>query len=291
MISQSDIKLNSPHPCLTVSQESFSQRLAHLEQILSNNQAPLPTFPAPQPLVFKPQWSAHQYQDWVQQHIEGIKQGTLAEINFTQRYQASLAHDQLYPNYLALRKTAQACFGSYQNLGNHQLLLASPETFFIANGADILTRPIKGTMTTEHAANTLQHSPKNRAENLMIVDLMRNDFAKICSPESIQAHKICAVNTLPHLHQLYSEITGQLTDDHDHVSALMHCFPAGSITGTPKIKAIEETYRTEQIPRGPYWWRVRLFWLARTKLNLLLTFAAAIPGNKTFTITQEVQSR
>lgn len=206
-------------------------------------------------LDFRPSLTEEEYCRQVARLRGAISRGDLAEINFTQRFSASIDNLEPFSLYQVLRNQARARFSCYQNWGGHQLLLASPEEFILANKREIRTQPIKGTLAVDdsgYSAWRLQRCPKNRAENLMIVDLMRNDFSKICEPASVHASKICAVATLPHLHQLYSEVTGTLQPGIDHFDILPACYPAGSITGAPKLQAMQMIAQCESAPRGPY---------------------------------------
>jgi para-aminobenzoate synthetase component 1 len=152
---------------------------------------------------------------------------------------------------------------SYMNLGDAQsslqVLSASPERFLQVHGKHVETRPIKGTRprsdnAVEDAsnANDLQNSPKDRAENLMIVDLLRNDISKVCETGSVRADKLFALESFANVHHLVSTVTGKLAQDKTAIDLLRACFPGGSITGAPKFRAMEIIEELEPNRRGLY---------------------------------------
>ena len=140
------------------------------------------------------------------------------------------------------------------------ILSASPERFLQIDPArTVESRPIKGTrargQTPEQdlaLAVELQASPKDRAENLMIVDLLRNDLSRVCKPGSISVPVLCGLETFPAVHHLVSVISGTLQPDKTAIDLLRATFPGGSITGAPKIKAMEIIHSLEVSARGPY---------------------------------------
>jgi para-aminobenzoate synthetase component 1 len=138
------------------------------------------------------------------------------------------------------------------NFGDLILSCSSPEQFLKVRNGTVETRPVKGTCPINDNPESLRTSPKNRAENIMIVDLLRNDLSKVCTPESIDVTRLCEVETYAGLHHLVSEITGKLESGKDGLDALQACFPGGSITGAPKIRAMEIITELEGRPRGPY---------------------------------------
>lgn len=162
--------------------------------------------------------------------------------------------------YLALRETSPAHHGGYIAIGTVALLSASPEQF-LAVSADghVTTKPIKGTrpraadpdMDAALAAELLS-SDKERAENLMIVDLMRNDLARVCDPSTVTVPSLLAVETYPHVHQLVSTVSGRLRPGLHAIDAVHACFPAGSMTGAPKREATLILETLEARPRGIY---------------------------------------
>ncbi|HYD34232.1 MAG TPA: anthranilate synthase component I family protein, partial [Methylophilaceae bacterium] len=148
---------------------------------------------------------------------------------------------------------------SYLNLPGVQVLSGSPERFLQVNGEHVETRPIKGTRprsanAAEDANNAaeLLSSEKDRAENLMIVDLLRNDIGKSCSVGSVRADRMFALESFANVHHLVSTVTGKLASDATAVDLLRGCFPGGSITGAPKLRAMEIIEELEPNRRGLY---------------------------------------
>lgn len=191
-----------------------------------------------------------------------IQEGDCYQVNLAQRFSANASGDA-WSAYVALREISPAPFMSYMNLGNGQLplqvLSASPERFLQVHGNHVETRPIKGTRprsdnADEDAsnANDLQNSPKDRAENLMIVDLLRNDISKVCETGSVRADKLFALESFANVHHLVSTVTGKLAEDQTSIDLLRACFPGGSITGAPKLRSMEIIEELEPNRRGLY---------------------------------------
>ena len=162
--------------------------------------------------------------------------------------------------FLTLRQQNPAPYGSYVKVGNREIVSSSPEQFLkVTASGKISSKPIKGTRPRsqvpaedELLAKELRENEKEQAENLMIVDLMRNDLGRICEPGSVTVEKLFDVESYATVHQLVSTVTGELLDNENAVTALEACFPAGSMTGAPKIRAIEILEDLEAGPRGVY---------------------------------------
>jgi para-aminobenzoate synthetase component I len=191
-----------------------------------------------------------------------IHEGDCYQVNLAQRFSAQASGDA-WSAYLALRDISPAPFMNYLNLGDGksslQVLSASPERFLQVRGRHVETRPIKGTRPRSDNvdkdasnANDLQSSPKDRAENLMIVDLLRNDISKVCETGSVRADKLFALESFANVHHLVSTVTGKLAADQTSIDLLRACFPGGSITGAPKLRAMEIIEELEPNRRGLY---------------------------------------
>ncbi len=161
--------------------------------------------------------------------------------------------------YGAIRPRAAAGEGALVFTGDHWLLSFSPEQFFALEGDRLTTRPMKGTALRDadparDAANAaaLKADPKQRAENLMIVDLLRNDLSRIARPGSVQVPELFTIESYPTVHQMTSAVIARLRERLDAVDALTALFPCGSITGAPKIRAMEILHAVERKARGPY---------------------------------------
>jgi len=192
-----------------------------------------------------------------------IRAGDCYQVNLAQRFQAPVEGDA-WTAYLKLRKISPAPFMAFMQLpdaagGQFQVLSNSPERFLQTDGAYVETRPIKGTRPRDadrvrDAANAaeLQQSLKDRAENLMIVDLLRNDIGKVCRTGSIRADVLFELQSFANVHHLVSIVTGNLKPVATAVSLLRACFPGGSITGAPKLRAMQIIDELEPNTRGIY---------------------------------------
>jgi para-aminobenzoate synthetase/4-amino-4-deoxychorismate lyase len=161
--------------------------------------------------------------------------------------------------YAGLRRRSAAGHGGIVHTGDHLLLSLSPELFFTLESGRITTRPMKGTaeraQTLDEDAQTsreLAADPKQRAENLMIVDLLRNDLSRVSKPGTVEVPELFAIETYPTVHQMTSTVTSELADGLDAVAVLEALFPCGSITGAPKIRAMEIIAGEEKRARGVY---------------------------------------
>lgn len=184
--------------------------------------------------------------------------GDCYQINLAQRFSAQYTGSPLGA-YLTLRKTAAAPFSAYLDNGDHTLLSLSPERFIHVARQRVLTSPIKGTRPRgetpaqdRQLARELLDSEKDRAENLMIVDLLRNDLGKACLAGSIEVEELFELQSFDTVHHLVSTIAGQLKPDYDALKLLADCFPGGSITGAPKVRAMEIIEELEPHRRSAY---------------------------------------
>ncbi len=187
-----------------------------------------------------------------------ITEGDCYQVNLAQRFSASAQGDSWIP-YKKLRETSPAPFMAYMNFGPLQVLSGSPERFLQVMGTHVETRPIKGTRPRSddlardsQLANDLQSSIKDQAENLMIVDLLRNDISKNCKIGSVKANKLFQLQSFANVHHLVSIITGRLKHGKTAIDLLRGCFPGGSITGAPKLRAMQIIEALEPHRRGVY---------------------------------------
>ncbi len=187
-----------------------------------------------------------------------IAAGDIYQANLTFRAQLPLAGDPL-ALYARIRAQAAAGWGGIVHDGKRTLLSFSPEMFFRLDGKRIEARPMKGTATRgadpaadAEAARELAADPKQRAENLMIVDLIRNDLSRVAVPGSVTVPALFTVETYPTIHQMTSTVTADIVDGGDAVDVLEVAFPCGSITGAPKLRAMEIAAEVEAGPRGLY---------------------------------------
>lgn len=189
---------------------------------------------------------------------EAIRAGDIYQANLTLPLVGTWQGDPL-SLYAAIRPAAKAGYGGVIHDGTHWLLSFSPELFFAIRAGRAMAKPMKGTRPRGRDAQEdealradLEQSEKDRAENLMIVDLMRNDLSRVAVPGSVRVEKPFAVESYPTVHQMVSTITAELPPSTGAVAMLRALFPCGSITGAPKIRAMELIEAVEQAPRGAY---------------------------------------
>lgn len=190
--------------------------------------------------------------------IEYIRAGDVFQVNLAQRLLFP-ARDDSVTLYLRLRERNAAPFAGYWDMGTWQLASASPERFLCVRDGSVESRPIKGTRPRCHfpeadlfAAGDLLTSEKDRAENVMIVDLLRNDLARVCRPESVRVPELCRLESYRYVQHLVSVVAGQLADPFTPLDLLRAAFPGGSITGAPKVRAMEIIQELEPTARGAY---------------------------------------
>ena len=201
---------------------------------------------APKPLISRPEYETAVAA--VKTHIEA---GDIYQANLTFAASVATAGHPL-ALYAALRARARAGHGGIVFTGSHWLLSLSPELFFTLESGRITARPMKGTAPPDADPAAFAADPKQRAENLMIVDLLRNDLSRVAETGSVEVPALFAVETYPTLLQLTSTITAKLEEGLGPVDVVEATFPCGSITGAPKIRAMEIIAGLEAAPRGPY---------------------------------------
>ncbi len=197
---------------------------------------------------------------------QSIAEGQVYQANLTRRLEAPFRGDP-WPLYRRLRTGDPALFAAYLDLGPNPLtgapraiVSASPEPFIaVSSGGDVATNPIKGTRPRgrdrdddRRLACDLLASAKDRAENVMIVDVLRNDLGRVCRPGSVRVPRLCRLERTAAVQHLVSTVTGGLAPGRDAFDLLAASFPGGSITGAPKIRAMELLERLEPVRRGPY---------------------------------------
>ena len=198
------------------------------------------------------------YQKGIKEVKAGIERGDTYQVNFTTRLEATFSGDD-YAFYKRLVRNQQSSYSAYLNMGEHRLLSASPELFFRIDGQTLKTKPMKGTakrgrysQEDERKKQHLQTSDKERSENLMIVDLLRNDLGRIALPGTVRVPKLFEIETYPTVHQMTSTIEASLPESYTMFELFHALFPCGSITGTPKVRTMEYISRLEDSPREVY---------------------------------------
>ncbi len=202
--------------------------------------------------------SAESYRANVEKVQAYIQAGDCYQVNFTQRFSGNFTGSTAAA-YLHLRRALTGPFSAYMNTPSGDILSLSPERFVELDGGRIMTQPIKGTAPRGESpeddqalAEELQASTKNRAENVMIVDLLRNDFSKICEPYSVKVPELFSLQSFTNVHHLVSRVTGRLQHGQGWRDVLLASFPGGSITGAPKKRAMEIIDELEDSKRSVY---------------------------------------
>jgi para-aminobenzoate synthetase component 1 len=190
--------------------------------------------------------------------MDYIREGDCYQVNLAQRFAAG-ATGEAWPAYQRLRVINPAPFSAYLSTPYAQILSASPERFLRVEHGRVETRPIKGTRPRAghprldaERIEALRASVKDRAENVMIVDLLRNDLSKVCRPGSVRVPKLFEVESYATVHHLVSTVTGELEAGRDALDLLRGAFPGGSITGAPKLRAMQIIEELEPHRRGVY---------------------------------------
>lgn len=211
-------------------------------------------------LAWRSNFTPESYAAAVERVVEWIRAGDIFQANIAQRFSAVLPADfDPAAFYRRLRAVNPATFGAWYDAGDFQIASSSPERFVTVIGDEVEARPIKGTAKRSPDAHedarlaaALMASEKDRAENVMIVDLLRNDLSRVCRPESVKVPSLCGLESYAAVHHLVSVVTGRLEAGAGAVDLLGAGFPGGSITGAPKIRAMEIITEIERHARGVY---------------------------------------
>lgn len=197
----------------------------------------------------------------VRRALDYIGRGDIYQVNLSRRFQYDFTGHRLDPAelYAELRRRSPAPFGGYLDCGSFQVISNSPERFLHLNGRVVQTRPMKGTRPRGDNAGAdrrmreeLINSPKETAELLMITDLLRNDLGKVCEYGTVAVKEMRTLEEYPYVYQMTSTVEGLLSGDKDGFDVIRACFPGGSITGCPKIRAMEIIEELEEVRRGMY---------------------------------------
>ena len=216
----------------------------------------------PKPFSLTSSWQSNLSQAAYTERFDAIQRylraGDCYQINLTQRFSANYSGDE-WQAYCQLAQVNQAPFSAFMRLPEAAILSLSPERFLALNNRDIETKPIKGTrprfvdpQADQASITELQNSPKDRAENLMIVDLLRNDIGRVSKPGTVRVPKLFAIESFKAVHHLVSTVTSSLAEQYSAVELLAACFPGGSITGAPKVRAMEIIEELEPHRRSAY---------------------------------------
>ncbi|MBM3432292.1 MAG: anthranilate synthase component I family protein [Bacteroidetes bacterium] len=208
---------------------------------------------------FQPRSSRAQYREALEQVLSHIRRGDCYELNYCQEFYAAGVQLDPVTVYERLCAVVQAPFASFYRNKHRWMMGASPERFLKKQGDRVESRPMKGTAPRDihpsvdsELAQALQESPKDRSENIMVVDLVRNDLSRVSKKGTVRVEALCALHSFPQVHQLVSTVSGQLRSGTGFRNILEACFPMGSMTGAPKVRVMELTDRYEYSARGLY---------------------------------------
>jgi para-aminobenzoate synthetase component 1 len=211
-----------------------------------------------QGIQLKPRFSKAEYLSTVRRLQEHIHNGDCYEINFCQEFYAEEFNCNPVEIFASLSAVSANPFSCLYRVENSWLVCASPERYLKKTGYQIISQPIKGTAprvsstneTDEEAIDKLKHSKKDKAENVMIVDLVRNDLSKVCTEGSVHVQELFGIYSFPQVHQMISTIAGTLKDPEDYEKIFKATFPMGSMTGAPKIKVMQLIEKYERSRRS-----------------------------------------
>ncbi len=210
-------------------------------------------------VIFQSKYSYSEYLQTVNEVKRHIARGDIYEINLCQEFYSNDVRISPYITFNDLYRKSPTPFGAFLRLNDKFLMCASPERYLRRNGGWVYSQPIKGTAPRGASEETdrieidrLKADPKERAENIMIVDLVRNDLSRIARRGSVRVNELCGIYTFPHVHQMISTVSGELADGLRPTDPFRATFPMGSMTGAPKVKAMELIEHFERSRRGLY---------------------------------------
>jgi para-aminobenzoate synthetase component 1 len=208
--------------------------------------------------LFTPSLSKQDYLDRIKQIQDDIFEGHYYEMNFTYPLRGEFEGDSLRW-YNQLQLAGPVPFGAYLDIGDVQVACLSPERFLQKKKTHLISQPIKGTRgkgetpeSDRQIQRELQQATKDRAENLMIVDLVRNDFNRIAIPSTVSVDRLFEIQSFPTVHQMVSSVHAEVEAEVHPVEILAACFPMGSMTGAPKIEVMKRIEQLENYRRGIY---------------------------------------
>ncbi|WP_286746968.1 anthranilate synthase component I family protein [Roseivirga sp. UBA1976] len=230
-------------------QPSLTEEIALTDKIDSAS-----IFTSPQASITR-----EQYIDTVDRLRQHIEEGDCYEINFCQEFHGTVQNWNPVDTYLRLNTISPKPFSCLQKFNHQFIVCASPERFLKKEGTKIISQPIKG--TRPRSANTtedqllkeqLRTSEKEIAENMMIVDLVRNDLARTSKPGTVKVEELFGLYSFEQVHQMISTVVAELRSDVDSIDAIKHAFPMGSMTGAPKVKVMQLIEQYENTKRGAF---------------------------------------
>lgn len=224
------------------------------------------------------------YREQVEATLDEIHAGNFYQANITRKFMGSwkkpLTRGEKTHLFEQLCHISPAPYSAYLGFSDADILSSSPELFLKATDGELVTRPIKGTMPKDAKVGALQASSKNQAENLMIVDLMRNDLSKVAKLGSVHVPELFSVDNFATLQHLSSSITAHLAPDKQLIDVIHALFPAGSMTGAPKHRVMQWCAHAEGVQRGVY--SGALGWFAKQRCELSVVIRTLITHGKKF---------
>lgn len=253
-----DILLQLQNNTLTIS--CLQADPAQVWQSICNSEAIQEYPPAPTGIHIRPRMSREQYLEAIRQLQAHILRGDCYEINYCQEFFATDTSIDPLPLYQRLTMLSPTPFAAYYRLQDRHLLCASPERFLRKKGNQLCSQPIKGTIKRNQGdaeadqalIQSLQQSGKDKSENVMVVDLVRNDLSRVCRRGTVQVTELFGIYSFPQVHQMISTIEGELDEQYSFAAIIDACFPMGSMTGAPKKRVMELIEQYEYQQRGLY---------------------------------------
>ncbi len=243
-IKGSDVQINNANPEATW-------------EIISNYDIPVP--PVTNPVTVRSRFTRTEYEDTINELKRHIQRGDIYEINFCQEFYAENAEIDPLNTFIRLNKISPTPFSSYLKLDQHYIISATPERFLSRRGQKLISQPIKGTsarsanlLKDEDQKKKLQEDEKERAENVMIVDLVRNDLTKSAKPGTVKVEELFGIYSFKQVHQLISTVVCEIEESLSNPKIISNTFPMGSMTGAPKISAMVLAEKYERSKRGVY---------------------------------------
>lgn len=255
-----DLIISIPKNILQVNIEIFTPAYTPhtIWQQIINQSLPIPST-APTPITLQPRLNKAAYLEKIKIIQQHIRRGDIYETNFCQEFFAEKVSFNPLNTFTRLNTITAAPFAAYVKVKDKYLLCGSPERYIKKIGNKVLSQPIKGTIKkgkrkkeNEQLKQQLYHDIKERAENVMIVDLVRNDLTKVATFGTIKVEELFGIYSFPTVHHLISTITAELRPDLSWIEALEKSFPMGSMTGAPKIRAMQLMEKYETTKRGLY---------------------------------------
>ena len=210
-------------------------------------------------IKIKQRISKETYLEKISQMLEHIHRGDIYEANFCMEFYSEHAQINPLEIYQKLNKISEPPFAVYFKNSHYYLMSASPERYLKKEGTKVISQPIKGTsrrnpdpILDEQSKMDLENNPKERAENIMIVDLVRNDLSRTATKGSVEVEELCKIYTFKQVHQMISTVVSQVENTTSPVEILKTTFPMGSMTGAPKISAMQIIEKLEETKRGLY---------------------------------------